>query len=79
MMRLGIAGGALEDLSETVVAVVIKEGAHHTDLMFTNKDDPASVTEARDLEMSHVKRWLQAHREQSATVLLLRIQAQHLQ
>lgn len=69
-MRFG-AGGALEDLSETVVAVVIKEGAHHTDLMFSHEDDPASVTEARDVEMSHVKRWLQLlqlHQEQSRTL-----------
>ena len=52
------AGGILEDLSDTLVAVIIPEGAHHLDLMFSHPDDPPSVTEAREKEVAQMKRWL---------------------
>ncbi|KAL3139915.1 hypothetical protein ABBQ38_004205 [Trebouxia sp. C0009 RCD-2024] len=50
--------GVLEDVSDSVVAVVIPEGAHHLDLMFSNPLDPPSVTEARNLERQHMHRWV---------------------
>jgi len=30
---------------------MIKEGAHHVDLMFSTKDDPPSITNARNFEV----------------------------
>jgi hypothetical protein len=45
-------------LPPTVAAVVIPEGAHHLDLMFSNAADPASVTQARATEVVHIKRWI---------------------
>ena len=50
--------GVLSSVSETVVAVIIPEGAHHLDLMFAHPDDPLSVREARHVELQHIKRWL---------------------
>ncbi|GBF97767.1 hypothetical protein Rsub_10192 [Raphidocelis subcapitata] len=52
-------GGVLGDVSDSVVAVIIPEGAHHLDLMFSHPDDPRSVTDARRREMEHVRRWVE--------------------
>ena len=38
-----VTGGILEDVSRTVVALDIAEGAHHLDLMFSQPADPLSV------------------------------------
>jgi len=35
-------GGFLENLSDTLVAIVIEEGAHHLDLRSSNPLDPPS-------------------------------------
>jgi lysosomal Pro-X carboxypeptidase len=43
------------------VAVVIEEGAHHTDLMFGNPADPPSLIEARRQELGYLTGWLQEH------------------
>ena len=42
-------GGVLKNLSDSLVAVIIPEGAHHIDLMFSNELDPPSVQQARGL------------------------------
>ena len=34
------AGGILRNLSRTLVAVEVPQGAHHLDLMFAHDDDP---------------------------------------
>ena len=40
------------------VALYIEGGAHHLDLRPPNAQDPATVTEARDIEMANIKRWI---------------------
>ncbi len=52
------AGGVLEDVSDSVVAVTIPQGAHHLDLMFSHPSDSASLRAARQLEMRNVRRWI---------------------
>ena len=40
------------------IALYIEAGAHHLDLRAPNVEDPATVTEARDIEMANIKRWI---------------------
>ena len=59
------AGGVLESVSETVVAVDIQEGAHHVDLFYSHPSDNASLRGARKLEMEHVRRWIRQVQRQN--------------
>lgn len=52
-------GGVMVNISDSVVAVIISEGAHHLDLMFSHPLDPDSVKEARRVELEHVARWVE--------------------
>lgn len=54
-----IGGGVTKDITNTLVAVVIPEGAHHLDLRAKNPFDPVSVLLARSLEVKYMKRWIQ--------------------
>ncbi|XP_077467535.1 lysosomal Pro-X carboxypeptidase [Stigmatopora argus] len=57
------SGGVTRNLSDSLVAVLIPEGAHHLDLRSANDMDPPSVREARALELSYFKKWIkQAHK-----------------
>lgn len=51
--------GVTEDVSDSVVAVIIPEGAHHLDLMYSRPDDSQELTAARQTIMQHVARWVQ--------------------
>ncbi|XP_051005277.1 lysosomal Pro-X carboxypeptidase-like [Acomys russatus] len=51
-------GGVTEDLSDTLVAVNIPQGAHHLDLRFSTATDPASLQLARSVEVRHMKQWI---------------------
>ncbi|EFJ51337.1 hypothetical protein VOLCADRAFT_41600, partial [Volvox carteri f. nagariensis] len=52
------AYGVLTDISDSVVAVIIPEGAHHLDLMYSHPSDPPSVRAARQIEMDYVRNWV---------------------
>lgn len=54
-----VGGGVTKDISDTLVAIVIPEGAHHLDLRANNPFDPMSVLLARSLEVKYMKRWIQ--------------------
>jgi len=49
----------LTNLSRSLVAVDIAEGAHHLDLMFSNAADPPSVVRAREVELAAIRGWIQ--------------------
>eukprot|EP01063_Lacrimia_lanifica_P013700 TRINITY_DN20317_c0_g1_i1.p2 TRINITY_DN20317_c0_g1~~TRINITY_DN20317_c0_g1_i1.p2 ORF type:complete len:485 (+),score=212.62 TRINITY_DN20317_c0_g1_i1:54-1508(+) len=53
------SAGVLRNVSDSVVAVVLKEGAHHLDLMFSTKDDPPEVTAARAFEVAMIRKWIE--------------------
>jgi len=40
------------------IALYIESGAHHLDLRPPNAEDPATVTEARNVEMANIKKWI---------------------
>lgn len=39
--------------------IMIPEGAHHLDLMFSNEDDPLSVLDARRIENEMIASWIE--------------------
>lgn len=54
------AASVLRNLSASVTAIVLPQGAHHTDLMFATPSDPPSLREARAVERRLVSQWLRA-------------------
>ena len=57
----GVSSDALTEVGadqESVVALLIDRGGHHVDLFSPDVNDPESVTEARELEEEHIKKWL---------------------
>lgn len=51
-------GGVLTNLSDTLVAGIIPDGAHHLDLRGKNKLDPPSVIAVRNQERENINRWI---------------------
>ncbi|CAG7717024.1 unnamed protein product [Allacma fusca] len=51
-------GGVLESLSDSLISVIIPEGAHHLDLRGSNVNDPPSVIKAREVEKSEIRKWI---------------------
>jgi lysosomal Pro-X carboxypeptidase len=52
------SGGVLTNLSDTLLAVDIAQGAHHLDLFFSDPADPPSVIAARQVEVAAIRRWV---------------------
>ena len=52
------SGGVLSNLSDTLIAVDIAQGAHHLDLFFSDPADPPSVIAARQVEVAAIRRWV---------------------
>lgn len=50
--------GVLENVSESVVSLTLKEGAHHLDLMFSTPDDPEELKEVRKTELMYIAQWI---------------------
>jgi lysosomal Pro-X carboxypeptidase len=55
------SGGVLKNMSKSVLAVIIPEGAHHLDLRFSNSADPVSVRIARYYYKDHIKKWIKQY------------------
>lgn len=51
-------GGVLTDISQSVVAIVAKEGAHHVDLRYSTKEDPKWLQEVRKREVNIIENWI---------------------
>lgn len=58
-------GGIMEDVNESVVSVIIPEGAHHLDLRSAEDADPDSVKAARIQHREHIKKWIVQYHKQS--------------
>ncbi|XP_027053816.1 lysosomal Pro-X carboxypeptidase-like [Pocillopora damicornis] len=52
------AGGVTRNISDSLIAVLIEDGAHHLDLRHKNPLDPPSVVQARNLEKYYISRWI---------------------
>jgi lysosomal Pro-X carboxypeptidase len=51
-------GPMVQNITESVIALLIEYGGHHTDLMYSDKDDPACVIKARQIEKEHIAKWI---------------------
>jgi len=54
-------GGVLEDISDTLVSVIIPDGAHHYDLRGYEEGDTSYVIDARKTELKHIKKWIEEY------------------
>ncbi len=52
------AGGVTANISASVHAVLIPNGAHHLDLMFADPRDPPDVLAARAFEVEQMRQWI---------------------
>jgi lysosomal Pro-X carboxypeptidase len=55
------AGGVLETLSPTLVAIQIPNACHHEDLRATGHNDPPELTAARKQEIEIIKGWIREY------------------
>lgn len=53
-------GGVTKTLSDSLISVIIPEGAHHLDLRASDPNDPVSVVKARDIEKQSIAKWIAA-------------------
>ncbi|XP_050207014.1 uncharacterized protein LOC126656479 [Mercurialis annua] len=60
-------GGVLQNISETVVALVTKEGAHHIDLRPSTPEDPDWLVELRATEVKLIEGWINDHNQRKRT------------
>ncbi|XP_005074170.1 lysosomal Pro-X carboxypeptidase [Mesocricetus auratus] len=51
-------GGVTKDITDTLVAINIPNGAHHLDLRASTAFDPSTVLISRLLEVKHMKKWI---------------------
>jgi lysosomal Pro-X carboxypeptidase len=51
-------GGVLVNLTSSLPAIIIQNGAHHLDLRASNPNDPKSVIQARLFHMQKIEEWI---------------------
>ncbi|KAJ4832088.1 hypothetical protein Tsubulata_037647 [Turnera subulata] len=56
-------GSVLHNISDTVVALVTKEGAHHIDLRPWTPEDPDWLVEQRETEVKLIQGWIDDYRK----------------
>ncbi|XP_076002584.1 lysosomal Pro-X carboxypeptidase [Genypterus blacodes] len=57
------AGGVTANITDSLVAIMIPDGAHHLDLRYSHVDDPPSVRAARALEVKYFQEWIRKAKE----------------
>lgn len=59
------AGGLNSNVSVdgSAIALYIEGGAHHLDLRTPEDADPPLITQARDIEMTHIKKWISEYQD----------------
>ncbi|XP_010518734.1 PREDICTED: lysosomal Pro-X carboxypeptidase [Tarenaya hassleriana] len=57
-------GSILKNISETIVALVTKEGAHHLDLRPSTPEDPQWLVEQREAEIRVIQGWINSYRKE---------------
>ncbi|KAI3936842.1 hypothetical protein MKW92_026666 [Papaver armeniacum] len=62
-------GSVLQNVSETVIALVTKLGAHHIDLRAATNEDPDWLLEQRTSEINVIKEWINNYYQEKVTLL----------
>ncbi|KAK9749852.1 hypothetical protein RND81_02G155200 [Saponaria officinalis] len=60
-------GSVLQNISETVVALVTKEGAHHLDLRSSTPEDPDWLVQQRESEVRLIQGWIDDYNQGKAS------------
>ncbi|KAE9607941.1 putative lysosomal Pro-Xaa carboxypeptidase [Lupinus albus] len=61
-------GSVLQNISESVVALVTEEGAHHIDLRASTKNDPSWLIEQRATEIKLIQGWISDHYQKNKVI-----------
>ncbi|OIV93927.1 hypothetical protein TanjilG_05630 [Lupinus angustifolius] len=61
-------GSVLQNISESVVALVTEEGAHHIDLRASTKNDPTWLIEQRATEIKLIQGWISDHYQKNKVI-----------
>ena len=51
-------GPMVQNITDSIIALLIEYGGHHTDLMYSDKNDPECVIKARQIEKEHIAEWI---------------------
>lgn len=63
-------GGIHRNLTSSLIALEVKDGAHHLDLRGSNPKDPQSVIQVRNQESAIINQWLKEFRARHGKVLI---------
>ncbi|KAL5556731.1 hypothetical protein UlMin_038967 [Ulmus minor] len=64
-------GGVLQNISESIVALVTEEGAHHIDLRSSTKEDPEWLVEQRETEINLIKGWINDYHQEKKGIFAI--------
>lgn len=67
------SGGVMANVSDTLLAYIIPEGAHHLDLFFSNPEDPPSVTQVRRQQVGQIQKWVDEYNQREAAAKKSRV------
>jgi len=56
--------GVLSNLSDSLIALVMPDAAHHLDLRASNPADPPSVIQTRKIEIRLIRKWIAEYKQQ---------------
>lgn len=63
------SGGVTYNITDSLVSIMIPDGAHHLDLRYSNDHDPPSVHAARALEVKYFREWIRKAKKTPQTAL----------
>lgn len=53
-----LPAGVLHSSSPSITFLLIPDGAHHVDLMYSHEGDTEAIRQARQLELQHMRAWV---------------------
>eukprot|EP01083_Nonionella_stella_P198527 728809_1 len=63
------AGGVLKNMSESLIAIVIPNGAHHSDMRGSSSYDTQDIKDAREQERNILKQWIKEVQQQNTKLV----------